>query len=764
METDPLIRGSLEPNQRVLARYRGGHRARDGGGDGAWTVDPQGTNTGQVTVKVHDVPADPVTTLTPGGDPGTVITAVPGQNAMVRVEGIADQRVGFHLTDGTFGAAYNSARVSLLRPDGTALINASAFSNPGTFLESKALPVSGTYTLMIDPQGTNTGQVTARIDDVPADTTATMELGGELVTITTTVPGQNAMVTTDALASGLPVRLRVDQSMHDAMVSVLGPTGQVVVSSWRADWPDDTLSFTSLAGVHTITIDPAGTATGSWRLEAYTGAGTPRIVAPETWSSDNTPNVSWTVDANPAPLGFAVALDANPTTTPEPVVTQTLSTMTGPFADGDHWLHVRAVLSGGSGGRTAHHRLRIDTAPPTITTLTSPTHPDPEAVYGEEDLVLEIAATDGPGQTSGIAGYSINVGDNPFVTSDATIDTVSTAWQTTLPSAGDWWIAVRAIDIAGNAGPAKVFHAQLDATGPAAPIITSRTHPDPTGSSGQRILVASWTPTQGDQITEWSHLLDQEASTVPPPAVTTREAQLVAELEPGTWWLHLRGADTQGRWSETAHFQINVAQASHLTTPRQGETLFGSISLQRDGACTSQDESTHVSITPTDGGPSQTIGPLKVGDECGATWDTTETSEGQPRWPDGDYTLTLTSQGSSIADPVHVTVHNAANTFERLQADYTAGRTTLDDFLNYLVDGFHDPALLPPRYQSEIPLDEEASQLFLQILQAHSGGLTASQAEALEEKLTPESNPPSKHSPGVLEVTEVRSRTAKGGT
>jgi hypothetical protein len=53
--------------------------------------------------------------------------------------------------------------------------------------------VSGTYTILVDPQGTALGGATLTLYDVPPDVLGTMSPGGVSVTVSIgPVPGQNA--------------------------------------------------------------------------------------------------------------------------------------------------------------------------------------------------------------------------------------------------------------------------------------------------------------------------------------------------------------------------------------------------------------------------------------------------------------------------------------------------------------------------------------------------------------------------------------------
>ena len=102
-------------------------------------VDPQATSTGSMTLTLYDVPPDVNATITPGGPPVTVITGpVPGQNALVRFDGVAGRRISLLLSNVTIGTSTCcSARVSILKPDGSTLVFATPFGTTGGFVDTK---------------------------------------------------------------------------------------------------------------------------------------------------------------------------------------------------------------------------------------------------------------------------------------------------------------------------------------------------------------------------------------------------------------------------------------------------------------------------------------------------------------------------------------------------------------------------------------------------------------------------------------------------
>jgi hypothetical protein len=57
------------------------------------------------------------------------------------------------------------------------------------------LPITGTYTIFIDPNSSNTASATLTLYDVPADTSQSTTINASAVSLSTTVPGQNTFIT-----------------------------------------------------------------------------------------------------------------------------------------------------------------------------------------------------------------------------------------------------------------------------------------------------------------------------------------------------------------------------------------------------------------------------------------------------------------------------------------------------------------------------------------------------------------------------------------
>jgi len=226
-------------------------------------VDPQSSYTGTVTLTLYSVPADVSSTITPGGAAATLTIATPGQNGKLTFVGSAGQRVSLRLTNVTIGGpVFAGSQVSILKPDGTALVPAGGVTSNGTFIDTRTLPVAGTYTIVVDPTAGNTGSMTLTLYDVPADVSGTIVRGGAAVTVTTTVPGQNAALTFSGTAATV-ISLSVSDGIGSTKVSIRKPDGTVLVAPTFASTIGATLPVT---GTYMIVIDPSAQFTGSVKL------------------------------------------------------------------------------------------------------------------------------------------------------------------------------------------------------------------------------------------------------------------------------------------------------------------------------------------------------------------------------------------------------------------------------------------------------------------------------------------------------------------
>jgi hypothetical protein len=230
-------------------------------------LDPKAKAKGSVTVTGYDVPADTSAALTLGLQ-ATGTTTVPGQRNTFTFSGALNQRVSVSVLSSDF-----SGTLSLLKPD-LSVLASTPVGLAGGFLDTTVLPIAGTYTFVIDPSGAATGSLSFTAYDVPADPSSAITAGGPAVTLTTTVPGQNAKATFTGTA-GQKVSVLVSNvvDLAPAELDLLKPNGShaipapVTVTSAGAWMQTATLP---VAGVYTILLDPQFAGTGSADVQLFT--------------------------------------------------------------------------------------------------------------------------------------------------------------------------------------------------------------------------------------------------------------------------------------------------------------------------------------------------------------------------------------------------------------------------------------------------------------------------------------------------------------
>jgi len=228
-------------------------------------IDPSDSSIGNLNVTVHDVPPDTTGTITPGGSSQTVTNTVPGQNGVRTFSGTANQCVSLNVSSVSFtGGTYNYVTVALKKPDGSTLTSSVFENGSGGFIDAQILPTTGTYTIFVDPWDTGVGSLTLTLNDVPADATGSITVGGSPVTLTTTVPGQNAQATFNGITDQQISVALTNNTMGSVTVSLLRPNGSLVTSTISSS-TNFTLTTQTLSttGTYSVKIDPAGASTGS---------------------------------------------------------------------------------------------------------------------------------------------------------------------------------------------------------------------------------------------------------------------------------------------------------------------------------------------------------------------------------------------------------------------------------------------------------------------------------------------------------------------
>lgn len=223
-------------------------------------VDPSGAGTGQATVNIYDV-VDVTGPITMDGPAVPVNITTPGQNARLSFDGTAGQRVS---VNGSSGLS-TCWSIAILKPDGTQLANTFTCGSTA-FIEPQTLPVTGSYTVLIDPSGAGTGSATANLYNV-VDVTGSITLGGSSVNVSLATPGQKASYTMSG-TSGQQATVRVVGSTFACVtVTLLKPDGTTLTSTFTCGSTFNLATQTlPVTGTYTVVVDPNTSSTGSLTL------------------------------------------------------------------------------------------------------------------------------------------------------------------------------------------------------------------------------------------------------------------------------------------------------------------------------------------------------------------------------------------------------------------------------------------------------------------------------------------------------------------
>jgi YD repeat-containing protein len=224
---------------------------------------PNGSYQGSATLTVHEVPPDQTGTIVPGSSQAISIEK-PGQNARFTFTAAANDR---------FCAAMPipnipSGVLRIVRPDGTALKSMGFNSAGPSFLDTVALPATGTYTVLVDPATVYTGTASVTLHMVQPDTTGTVTINGGAAAVPLAI-GQNGSLTFSG-SQNQTVTVHATGNTFGAgsvVVRLLSSDGQTVLTQsviLATAWDLSPVTLpTAGTATYTIIVDPTNAATGT---------------------------------------------------------------------------------------------------------------------------------------------------------------------------------------------------------------------------------------------------------------------------------------------------------------------------------------------------------------------------------------------------------------------------------------------------------------------------------------------------------------------
>jgi hypothetical protein len=232
-------------------------------------VDPSGHGIGSFSFVVYDVPADTTQAITAGGSAVTVTNTAPGQNGYLTFTGTAGQKISV-LVSNVNGIDFGE--LDLLKPNGASLLSAPIMvTSSGAWLQpTAALPVTGQYKILLDPQLTGVGSADVNLYVVPPDLSGTITPGTPLP-IATTAPGQNAKYSfTASIGQRLSLNL-TGVTIQNVKVTIQKPDGTTLAtkSVGTSGGFIDTTAALTVGGSYKVFVDPQSSSFGGITLGLY---------------------------------------------------------------------------------------------------------------------------------------------------------------------------------------------------------------------------------------------------------------------------------------------------------------------------------------------------------------------------------------------------------------------------------------------------------------------------------------------------------------
>ena len=200
-------------------------------------------------------------------DGPTVVASITSANktGLMVFNGTAGQRVSVGLS----GVTVTQFSANVYRPDGVSmLLTVPTFNTSGGSLDLGVLPVTGTYTIVLDPVSTYTGNITVTVS---TELAGTIVPGGAAVPITISRVGQNARSTFTGTA-GQTISVGITAvTITGLSVSILKPDGSTLVAPTSFGTGGGAIESQVLptGGTYVILVDPQSTFTGTVTLRLY---------------------------------------------------------------------------------------------------------------------------------------------------------------------------------------------------------------------------------------------------------------------------------------------------------------------------------------------------------------------------------------------------------------------------------------------------------------------------------------------------------------
>jgi hypothetical protein len=217
-------------------------------------VDPDDANTGTATITLADVPRDISGEIVAGGAPVSFTITTAGQNGRISFIGSAGQRIALTNTSTTIF----STTLTIQAPDGSQVAHANVINN--NVVGPVYLPVSGAYSILVNPWDNYIGSMTVTMYYVDPDVYQAIPTDGTATTISQTI-FQSAYLTFTG-ASGQPLSGSVTGSIGCGRYWYLVDPNNNSINGVNCVGMPLTPRNLGTTGTYTLQLVPNWTATG----------------------------------------------------------------------------------------------------------------------------------------------------------------------------------------------------------------------------------------------------------------------------------------------------------------------------------------------------------------------------------------------------------------------------------------------------------------------------------------------------------------------
>jgi parallel beta-helix repeat protein len=217
-------------------------------------------------------------------------------------------------------------------------------------------------------------------------------------------------------------------------------------------------------------------------------------------------------------------------------------------------------------------------APP-APSVSSTSHPSELNYYSDNDPEFSwtVSTPSNRPLSELFSGYSYCVTRSSSASPDYTSETVTTSKKYYNWAEGTWYFNIRAMDKTGTWGPVARRKFMIDTEAPAAPVVSSPTHPLSNRYYSSGAVSVSWTPpADSSGIQGYSYTYNQTHYTTPDEVIdtyTTTKSFVVPD--DGTWYFHVRAVDNTGNWGKAKHYKFQVDRvapdAPHVSCSSHGD-------------------------------------------------------------------------------------------------------------------------------------------------------------------------------------------------